>query len=86
MLEYLGELTHEAPGFPGPDLAAELLAWVATFPPPTEPYVREEPNPLCFACGGADHTVCRCPEHWEILDRTLKYLGKDPAVLEQLEG
>ena len=77
-LAYLGELAHGVPGFPGPEIAAELLEWVSTLPAPAEPYVRDEPNPkMCFACHGDDHERCGCPEHWEILDRTLKYLGKD---------
>jgi hypothetical protein len=76
-LAYLGELAHGNAGFPGPELAAVLLAWIATQPRPAEPYVREEPNPkMCLACGGADHDRSMCAEHWEILDRMRAYLAK----------
>jgi hypothetical protein len=39
---------------------------------------RQEPNATrCLACGGPNHEDCGCPEHREILDRSLKHLGKD---------
>jgi hypothetical protein len=35
---------------------------------------------MCLACRGADHEVCGCAEHWEILDRIVKYLRKHDAL------
>jgi len=87
-LAYLGELTHGNPGFPGPEIGAALLEWVATLPRPAEPYVRKDPNPnQCLWCGD-DHDECGCPEHYTMIEQIIAYKqehadGDDPASTEE---